>query len=453
MARVLVAGGGLTGLATAWFLRRDHPELEVEVWEASDRLGGKVHTASLAGEPFDVGADSFLARQPEFRDLCVALGLEDELVAPASGTVWMWLEDGLRPLPTGTVLGVPGDLDAVERSGVLSEHGLLRARGEVFLGPPKLGPDDDPPVAHFVEERFGSEVVDRLVDPLLSGIYAGNTHRLGLRSAAPAIAAIADAAEQAQRSMTEVLELRQATLADDPRPVFQTVRSGLGTVIGRLAESVDVRLDRPLGRVDHRADRWHVEGDAVDALVLAVPTPDASRIVSASAPGLAGLLDRVEYGGSCVVALAFPGDVELPEGSGMLVPRGAGRLVKAATWSSRKWPHLAERDHTVLRCSIGRVDDHRHDLLSDDDVVAGTLEDLRDGLGIDVEPEHVLVQRWPRALPQYDSGHLRTVSEIHHAADVAGVVVAGAPFGGVGLPSCVRDAARAARAAAAIALG
>lgn len=387
--RVVVVGGGLSGLATAWYLRRDHPDFEVVVHEGNDRLGGKIRTRELAGQPFDVGADAFLCRQPEFAELCVDLGLGDDLVAPLQAKVWLWLSQGLRPLPTGTTLGIPGDLEALEAAGVLSAEGLSRAQGEAWLGAPRLGPKEDPTIADFVAARFGPEVVDRLVDPLLSGIYAGDTARLGLRSAAPAIAALADVAVKTNSSMLEVARLRSATLVGDERPVFQTVKGGLGRVIDRLAQDLLVRTGTSVARLTRVAGRWHVDGEPTDAVVLAAPAWRTTQMIASSSPALASRLDRIPFAGATVVALAYPSSVTLPEGSGMLVPRGEGRLLKAATWSSRKWPHLAERDEVLLRCSMGRVDDGRHEMLSDEEAIERTRQELAEAMGLDLSLIHI----------------------------------------------------------------
>ncbi|MFT5222378.1 MAG: oxygen-dependent protoporphyrinogen oxidase [Glaciecola sp.] len=438
--KVTIVGGGLSGLATAWFLHQAQPQLDVVVRESSARLGGKIFSPDLAGQPFDVGADSFLFRQPEFAQLCTSLGLGDDLVAPETGQVWLWIDGQLRALPGGTVMGLPGNLDLVEASGVLSGDGLARARAEVGMGTPTLGPDDDPNVASFVQERFGTEVLERLVDPLLSGIYAGDTRRLGLRSAAPAIAAVADAAVQKQCSLTEVMELRAQLAQTDSRPVFKTVRGGLHRVISAMAVSLQVRLESPVQTLSQVGGAWQVDGEQTDAVVLATPAFVSAQIASSAAPALASLLERIQFAGAAVISFAFPAGTELPQGSGMLVPRDQDRLLKAVTWSSRKWPHLAERDEVLLRCSTGRVSDARHELLSDEELQGKALAEIREAMGVQGMPVAANVARWPRALAQYDTGHRGRVAEIMDAADERGLVLTGASYDGVGLPSCVRQA-------------
>ncbi len=443
-ARVAVVGGGISGLATAWFLAdAGH---EPVVLEAAERLGGKVHTTDLAGQPFDVGADAFLARRPEVVELCSALGLGDELVAPATGQVWLWFDDGLKRLPTGTTLGLPGDLDALAATGVLSSVGLSAARAEAALPPPAIGADEDPPLRGVVAERYGEEVADRLVDPLVSGVYAGDIARLGLRSATPAIAAVVDEAAASRTTLTAVLRRRREQASPDPRPVFHTLRGGLGRLVDALAERVEVRTGVAVAALERDGDGWQVAGERYDAVVVALPPPMAAALLRPHAAEAADRLSAVRVASSVVVALAYPREVELPPGSGMLVPRTSGRVLKAATWSSQKWPHLADRDVTVLRVSAGRIDDPAPVALPRNRLLAATREELAMSLGIEQDPLDVVVAPWRDALPQFDSGHAQAMAAARADAESAGVAVAGATWEGVGLPNCVRSARLAADA-------
>lgn len=441
-ARVAVVGGGLSGLAAAWFLRE--AGLSPVVFEADQRTGGKVHTATLAGGPFDVGADAFLARRPEVVELCEALGLADDLVAPRTGRVWLWFDDGLEQLPGGTVMGLPADLDALADAGVLSGAGLAAARAEATLPPPDLGAEEDPPLRDAVVRRYGDEVADRLVDPLVSGVYAGDITRLGLRSATPVLAAAFDEAAARGASVTAVLARRRREAAPDARPVFNTLRGGLGRLVEALTARVEVRACTAVDRLDGRAGSWHLAGERFDAVVVATPAPSAARLLADRAPEAAARLDAVRLASSVVVSLAYPREVELPPGSGMLVPRTSGRLLKAATWSSQKWPHLDDREAMVLRCSAGRIDDPGPVDLPDHELVRATRRELHEALGIDADPLDVVVTRWRDALPQFDSGHAAAMAAARADAEAAGVAVAGATWEGVGLPNCVRGARLAA---------
>jgi protoporphyrinogen/coproporphyrinogen III oxidase len=462
-ARVAVIGAGLTGLATAWFLR---DEFEVTVLEAAPRVGGQIHTMDLAGVPLDVGADAFLARQPEAEALVRAAGFDDDdLVAPATGQVQLWVDGRLRPLPEGTVLGAPTSLRAVARSGVLRPAGLLRAAVEPLL--PRRHVMGDRSVADLVGERFGHDVVDRLVEPLLGGVYAGSTQRLSASATVPPVWAAA----REHRSLRAGLQAHRQRTAGDTRPVFLTLRGGLGSLTARLRDDLDGRVRTgtrvsALRRVGHR---WQVtsrteasggqdsgertgKGRAAevgdyDAVVLAVPAVVASALLREVDPEIAREFAGIRAASVGVIALAYdPADARsVPEGSGILVPRSEGRLVKAVTVSSRKWPHHRDRGEAfLLRASVGRIDDTTA-LDLDDRTLADRVDaEVRWALRLRHPARERIVMRWPQALPQYDLGHLARVDRIRYAvADrLPGLEVGGAALDGVGLAARARDAGR-----------
>ncbi|MEX0835555.1 MAG: protoporphyrinogen oxidase, partial [Nitriliruptor sp.] len=340
---IVVVGAGLTGLATAWRLRDVD---DVLVLEADDRVGGQIRTVDLAGAPFDVGADAFLVRQPEAERLTRELGFgEDELVAPATGQVHLWVRGELRPLPAATVLGVPADLGALARSGVLSPAGLARAGLEPIL--PRRQVVGDRSVADLIGERFGHEVVGTLVEPLLGGVYAGRTDRLSAAATLPPVWAAA----QQHRSLLAGLRAHRRAAAS-AGPVFRTVRGGLSRLTERLGEQLGdrVRTASPVAGVRRDGDGWVVDvGErsvVADDVVLAVPARRAAALLAAAVPEVAVELAPIRTASVATVALAYARDPDarLPDGSGVLVPPSEGRLVKAVTFASGKWPHHAERD-------------------------------------------------------------------------------------------------------------
>jgi protoporphyrinogen/coproporphyrinogen III oxidase len=439
--RVVVVGGGLTGLTTAWRLRE---VCDVVVLERGDRPGGQVRGVELAGTHLDVGADAMLARQPEAIELVRELGLGDELVHPRTGSVWLWLDGRLRPLPTGTVMGVPADLAAVARSGVLSTRGLARAAAEPLL--PATPPGTDASLGALITRRFGRQVTDRLVEPLLSGVYAGAVDRMSAAATSPPVWAAARTGR-----MTPALRAYRRRTADVTGPVFATVRGGLGRLVGALADGVGDRLRTgvEVTAIERRSDGFavHVDGEelAADRVVLALPAAPAARLMGDLAPTAAAGLRELGTASVAVVALAYDrADVAgVPEGSGVLVPRVEGRLVKAATWSSRKWPHLAEAEPFLLRASVGRIDDRRGMDLDDEELARRVDAEVRWMAGIGRPAVEHRVVRWQDALPQYDVGHLERAARIHAAVgDVPGLHLGGAALDGVGLPARVRDAHR-----------
>jgi protoporphyrinogen/coproporphyrinogen III oxidase len=440
--KVVVIGGGLTGLATAWHLRDD---VDVTLIEATDRLGGEIRTVDLAGAPTDVGADAFLARQPEAERLARAVGLGDDLVAPAASQVHLWVGGRLRPMPAGTVMGAPADLGALARSGALSAAGVARAAVEPLL--PRRRVVGDRSVADLVGERFGREVVDVLVEPLLGGVYAGVTARLSAQAAAPSIWAAA----QSERSLTAGLKAHRARTAGDDRPIFLTVRGGLSRLVDALAVPLGtrVRLATEATGLDRSGGGWTVatsDGElSADHVVLAVPARIAAQLLAPHAPSAARELLGIRTASVGVVALAYdPEDAtDVPEGSGFLVPASEGRLIKAVTWTSRKWPHHASRDRFVLRASVGRIDDRRA-LDLDDDTLADRVDaEVRWATGIRAPAVERRVVRWEHALPQYDVGHHARIDRIGHAlAPLEGLHLGGAALDGVGLAARARDAER-----------
>lgn len=447
--RVCVVGGGITGLATAWLLRRDHG-VDVTVLEASERAGGIVRTEAFAGLPVDVGPDAMLARQPEGPELVRRAGLGDDLVAPTTAAVRLWVRDRLRPLPNGTVLGAPTDLAALARSGVLSPRGLARAALEPFVAGRPLGADAT--VAEVVGRRYGREVVDTLVDPLLGGVYAGRADELSVTAAA---APIAEAA-RGHRSLRSGLRARRA--AAGAGPVFLTVRGGLQRLTDQLAADLGPALVSG-ARVTALAPGqpgWRLTTDrgvhTADAVVLAVPAFAAAQLLSQVAPRAGDELARIRYASVGVVALAYPRDRAgaLPPGSGMLVPRSAGTLIKAATWVSQKWAHQAGSDLMLLRASVGRIDDERALAVDDDSLVDAVVAEVGRATGLAGPPTHARVVRWERALPQYTVGHLERVARIRDglAAVGPGLHAGGAAFDGLGVSACIRQAGALAREAA-----
>jgi oxygen-dependent protoporphyrinogen oxidase len=417
---------------------------EAVVFEASDVAGGKVQTRPFAGRHFDTAADSFLARRPEAVRLCEELGIADELVPPSEAAAYVWSRGRLRRLPAGLVLGAPVDPVALARSGVLSPLGIARAALErVVPGSPL---DGDAAVGEVIARRFGREVNDRLVDPLLGGINAGDTRRLSIDATAPQLAAAA----RRDRSLTKALSTMATAVPAGAGPVFLTPRGGLGTIVQALLDRLDdVRLSTPVEAVEATGSGWRVGGEHVDGLVLAVPAFAMAPLLVPHAPDAAGVMAGIEHASVVLTMLAYRRhDVPHPlDGSGFLVPRPEGRLVTACSWASSKWAHLADPDTVVLRVSAGRIDDERAMGMGVDAVLATVADELRLMMGVDAAPTEAAVHRWPRSFPQYAPGHLERVARAT-ASLPAGLAVAGAALGGVGLPACIgsgRTAAKRAR--------
>ncbi|MEU8955228.1 protoporphyrinogen oxidase [Streptomyces sp. NPDC048518] len=447
MGHAVVIGGGIAGLAAAHRWLGAGPGRRVTVLEASGRVGGKLHADEIAGVRVDLGAESMLARRPEAVALAREVGLADLLEPPATATAAIWTRGALRPMPKGHVMGVPGDASAL--AGVVSDEGLRRIERDRELPPTEVG--DDIAVGEYVAARLGREVVDRLVEPLLGGVYAGDAYRISMRSAVPQLFAAA----RTHASLTEGVREIQARAAQNQQtgPVFMGIDGGIGRLPLAVAASLRARgaeilTDTPVTEVRRSADGWLVTTESgryeADAVVVALPAPAAAKLLDTESPGAAAELRAVEYASMALMTLVYRrAETDLPEGSGFLVPPVDGHTIKASTFAGRKWGWIDRQDPelVVLRTSVGR---HREtEILERDDaeLVALSRHDLRAATGLAAEPVATRVTRWNDGLPQYPVGHHARVARIRaHVAALPGLAVCGAAYDGVGIPACIASA-------------
>ena len=452
---LLVVGGGVTGLAAA--RAGLDAGLAVTLLEASPGYGGKLVLGHVAGSTVDLGAESILARRPEGVAMAKAVGLADDVVHPATTAAGVWSRGELHPLPSGQLMGVPGDLRALSASGVLGSRGLARVQADRVM--PKTPVTEDVSVGDYVARRLGREVVDRLVEPLLGGVYAGHADKLSLRATVPQLAPLAAAGTPLTTGVRDLLAKGAANASaagDAPKPVFAGIRGGVGRLPRAIAEDVvrrgaDLRTDiavRALRRTETgwRADLSDESFVDCDAVVLAVPAYVARDLLTEHSPSAAAELGDIEYASMAITTFAFHRSAlaDVPLGSGFLVPPVDGRAIKAATFSSLKWPWLAHNagDLVIMRTSLGRAGEGEILERDDEELVKAALADLGDAVGLSSTPVDRHVQRWTAALPQYAVGHLDRVSRIR-AALPAGLAVAGAAYDGVGIPACIASAGSA----------
>lgn len=466
VSRVGVVGAGIAGLAAAWHLVQQAPDLDVTVLEGSSRVGGKLRLEQVGDVAVDVGAESVLARRPEAIQLFEELGLADRVTHPARVPASIVSDGALRPMPTGTLMGVPSDPESVR--GLLTDTEVRRLSAELQTPPV----DGDVSVGEFIDARLGPAVTDKLVEPLLAGVYAGNSRKLSLQMAVPALfQAATDGSSllEAARSAAGNASAAGSDMEGGPPPVFATVVGGLGTVPAVLASRLaDLGVDIRTGTMARRLERRHEDGadphhrslvlstgpttdvrrHDFDAVIVATPAAPTARLLRSIAPDAAERLAAIEYASMAIVTLVLDGPApDLLEGSGFLVPPTEQLTIKASTFSSVKWPWLAAAhpDRTVLRASIGRHGEEAVLHRSDGDLVATALDDLTTVLGRPLpSPLAVHVQRWGGALPQYAVGHLGRVAGL--TEPTAGVALAGAAYGGVGVPACIASGRRAADA-------
>ena len=454
---IVVVGGGIAGLTAAYALcRTGATGPRVTLLEASPVLGGKLRVGEVAGLPVDEGAEAILARRPEGTELARAVGLGAELVHPATAAAAVWTRGGLRPLPAGHVMGVPTDLRALTASGVLSPGGLARVPLDVLL--PRTPVDGDVAVGRYVTARLGREVVDRLVEPLLGGVYAGRADDLSLAATVPQLALIA----QRERSLLAGARRVRATRPAHSSPVFAGIPGGVGRLAAAAAAAAraggaQLRTGVTVRRLRRTPEGWQLtvgptsapEEEAADAVVLALPAAPAARLLAGEVPAAAADLAGTAYASVAIVTTAWPA-AAFPRpltGSGFLVPPVDGRVVKAATYSSRKWGWLAAADPgtVVVRCSVGRVGDEADLQRDDDELVRLAAAELSAATGVRGRPVDSRVTRWGGSLPQYAVGHLDRVARIRAAvAAVPGLAVCGAAYDGIGIPACVASGRAAA---------
>jgi oxygen-dependent protoporphyrinogen oxidase len=452
---VVIIGGGIAGLAAAFYLR-DEP-VRVTVLEGSPRLGGKLSASDVAGVPMDEGAEALLARRPEGIELITATGLAGDLVPAGTTSSAIFTRGAMRPLPRRQFMGVPADMDELAATGVVSAGGVARAGHEEQL-PPSTA---DTSVAGYIGARLGEEIVDRLVDPLLGGVYAGRSDELSFQATLAPLAAATKTHASLTEAVAALLPTAPAPSADQgsaPAPVFVTLTTGLGALPEAVAKAsnADIRTSAMVRALERTPAGWRLTvGSAADpeylladAVIVAVPAAPASRLLSRTVPAASAPLGQIPYASMAIITLAYRAeDFPATQRSGYLVPAVDGRTVKAATFSTVKWPHLAGHAPVhVVRCSVGRIGETALLQRDDADLAALAAAELADATGITARSVAQRVTRWGGGLPQYNVGHLDRVAAIRAAvSEQPGLAVAGAAYDGVGIPACVATARAAAR--------
>ena len=465
--RIAVIGGGIAGLSAAWSLIKDREiDADVVVYEADAAVGGKVKLGQLEGVPIDTGAESMLAVRPEALALARSVGLAAAIVNPSTSQAAIVARGQLKPLPAGLISGIPTDLRALAVSEVLSVGGLLRIPMDHLL--PRTTIDGDVSVGDFVATRLGREVVDRLVEPMLSGVYAGRADELSLDMVVPVLFRLAKRERSLLSAAKEARKTGAAPTGARRGPVFAGISGGVGRLPVAVADrlrrrGVAIETGTTVTGLRQAADGWRLltnkagkaEPVTVDAVILAVPAPAAAKLLRRANPAAASILDTIAYASVALTTFLYDTD-SVPStlaGSGFLVPPIERFAVKAATYSSRKWAWVARAGaggaqgkgkrpgYVVIRASLGRYGEPGALQRDDDELAALAARELHTIAGLPADPLAFQVKRWGGALPQYTVGHRARVTEVREVLiDTPGLSVCGAAYDGVGIAACVGSA-------------
>jgi oxygen-dependent protoporphyrinogen oxidase len=455
---VAVIGGGISGVTAAWELRRQlGPEAAITVFEAYDRLGGKLKTVDFADGPVDMGAEAFLTRRTGLDAIIREVGLADQLRVPSGLPSGFFADGHLVSAPAHTVMGIPAH--GADVADLVSVETAARIDAEPDAAGLDWTPGTDINVGELVRSRYGDEAVQRLVSPMLGGVYSSSADDLGLRATVPDLAAEFDAlaerdgtvhlATAVQRMLDRraVAAEKQRESGTAPAPAFNTLATGYRELVRQLARAADadIRLNSQVESVSSwQGGYWLEPFGQFDAVIVATPAPTAAVLLQDVVPHAATRLDRVQLASSAVVGMRFATDEGLPHRSGVLLGSDAPTHAKAFTFSSRKWPHIADRGGAFVRASFGTLRDPGLLDADDETLIGYAVEDLATVTGASLRPVETFVQRWWGGLPCYGVGHRRLVDGVRAAVgEVDGIAVAGAVFDGVGVPACA-DTGRAA---------
>jgi len=456
MKRIAIVGGGISGLAAAFALeerRRDGESLDYAVYESGPRFGGVLATEQVGGCLVEAGPDSFLTEKPWAADLCRRLGIEDQLIGSNDRhrKTYILVKGKLTPLPDGLMFMVPTRLAPALLSTLFSPATKLRMIREWRFAP--RGSRSDESVAALVERHYGAEMVERLADPLLSGVYGGEAAQLSVRAVLPRFLEMESKYGSLGRGMLAAHKNKNS--AQPAPPIFTSLKGGMQQLVEALVEGLPdgiLRANSPVQAVQKQGRGWVVSAgyasDEFDSVIVATSATAAVPLFEITCAALAFELKAIPYSSSMTVALGFDQDVRaaLPPGFGFLVPHSEGKRLLAATFVHNKFPHRAPEDRALIRCFLGGTRDEQVLQIADDEILNIVREELRQILGLNAEPLFTRIYRWKGAMAQYVVGHLERLQRIDDLLKQwPGLVLAGNAYRGIGVPDCVRSGEAAAQ--------
>jgi oxygen-dependent protoporphyrinogen oxidase len=459
--KVVVVGGGITGLSAAYYMKQklaeQHRDVELTLIEKAEQLGGKIRTLHRDGFIIEQGPDSFMARKQPIITLTKELGLEAELAAtnPLAKTNYILHKGRLHPMPLGFVLGIPTEVKPFIGTGLVSPLGKLRAACDLWL--PRQKGKNDESLGRFIERRLGKEVLENITEPLLAGIYAGDTQALSLKATFPQFFEM----EQKHRSLIKGMlsgKKKPPQAAELPeiarKSMFLTYKGGLATLVERLGEElkpIKIITGQGIVEINRMDDEYDISLEGgnklrADGVIMAIPAYQAASLL----PEIPAVkwLKKIPYVSVANVVLAFQEkDITFPlNGSGFVVPRKEGRTITACTWTSSKWLHTAPRGQVLLRTYVGRAGAQEWIHFTDEQLLAQVRKDLQQLMGIHAEPAFYEITRLKQSMPQYPVGHVEQLGLLRGELKrmMPGMFLCGAGYQGVGIPDCVRQGKQAA---------
>jgi protoporphyrinogen/coproporphyrinogen III oxidase len=453
MKRIAIIGGGIAGLSAAFYLekaRQAGAALQWALFEKSKRLGGVIQTERRDGFVLEAGPDSFLTAKPEAARLCQDLGIGEQLISSndAERKTYILVKGKLVAIPQGLEFMVPTRVWPMATTPLFSFKTKLRMAAELFSAARKSAADES--VGEFVRRHFGQEMVDRVAEPLLAGVYGGNAEHLSIRAVLPRFAEMEREHGSLVRATLKAKSKNKPQPSGKPQPLFTSLKNGMQQMVEALAAALpesSIRLQQQNLIVRPVNDDWQIESAGIPEkfqdVLLAVPAPAAAGILRQFHPALIEGLARIQYTSSVAVALAYD-QADLPAGHGFLVPRSEGRKIMACTFVHKKFPHRAPDGKKMLRCFFSSS--RMPGLLTHSDEALQQIarQELKEILGLNTEPRFARTFRWDRAMAQYETGHLERVAEMEKIlAEAPGFHIIGNSFHGIGVPDCIKSARQA----------